>query len=196
MADTAIDTDSDAEVKKPVKEIPVIQDQGFFQHDTGDVYNGYFEAKKKDRSVKMHGTGMYTTAEGEVYTGAWDADRLGANEVATITFIDTSRYEGYIKDWCFAGRGKYFYPDGSVLHCDFVDNCPMGRLMLTDPNGHTWLGKADPGYGWFEPVNHFYDMLEKTREPLKAKRRHKSKELQEATPTVSKMKAKSVVKRA
>lgn len=47
---------SETEIKKPVKEVPVVQDQGFFQHDTGDTYDGFFEAKKKDHSVKMHGT--------------------------------------------------------------------------------------------------------------------------------------------
>lgn len=59
MADRT-ETNLNAEVKKPAKEIPVIQDQGFFQHDTGDTYDGYFEAKKKDRSVKMHGRHLLT----------------------------------------------------------------------------------------------------------------------------------------
>lgn len=49
--------------------------------------------------------------------------------------------------------------------------------MLIDPNGHTWLGKANQGYGWFEPINHYYDMLESTHNFVKVKRRHKSKEL-------------------
>lgn len=68
------------------------------------------------------------------------------------------------KEWCFSGRGRYVYPDGSAMFCEFVENSPAGNLVLTDPNGHLWLGKAETGYGWFEPVNHFYHMLEKTRE--------------------------------
>lgn len=52
--DTSIDPESELDVKQ-VKEIPIVQDTGTFKHDTGDVYDGYFEAKKKDRSVKMHG---------------------------------------------------------------------------------------------------------------------------------------------
>lgn len=57
MTDTSEDVDSEAqeEVKKPVKEVPVVQDQGFFVHDTGDTYDGFFEAKKKDKTAKMHG---------------------------------------------------------------------------------------------------------------------------------------------
>lgn len=51
---TEVDSEN-TEAKKPVKEIPVVQDQSFFQHDTGDTYDGFFEAKKKDRVAKMHG---------------------------------------------------------------------------------------------------------------------------------------------
>ncbi|KAI8439538.1 hypothetical protein MSG28_013285 [Choristoneura fumiferana] len=166
MTDTSEDVDSEAqeEVKKPVKEVPVVQDQGFFVHDTGDTYDGFFEAKKKDKTAKMHGPGVYTTAEGDTYSGSWDNDKLGANAEVTVAFTDGSRYEGMFKEWCFSGRGRYVYPDGSAMFCDFVENNPTGNLVLTDPNGHLWLGKAETGYGWFEPVNHFYHMLEKTRE--------------------------------
>lgn len=121
------------------------------------------------------GPGVYTTAEGDIYTGMWENDRLGANEDVTITFTDTSRYEGYFKDWCYSGAGRYLYPDSSVLQCEFVENSPVGGMTLTDPNGHTWLGRAEQGYGWFEPVNHFYTMLEKTRESGRIRRRHKIK---------------------
>ena len=55
MAQNNIDKDSELESAKPVKEIPIIHDQGEFKHETGDTYEGFFEAKKKDRSVKMHG---------------------------------------------------------------------------------------------------------------------------------------------
>lgn len=51
----AEDSISVAEVAKPGKEILVVQDEGFFKHDTGDTYTGFFEAKKKERIVKMHG---------------------------------------------------------------------------------------------------------------------------------------------
>lgn len=126
--------------------------------------------------LKSPGPGVYTTAEGDIYTGMWENDRLGANEEVTITFTDTARFEGLFKDWCFSGPGKYTYPDNSILQCDFVENSPVGNLVLTDPNGHTWLGRAEQGFGWFEPVNHFYTMLEKTRESDKIRRRHKNKD--------------------
>ncbi|XP_061379176.1 uncharacterized protein LOC116771446 [Danaus plexippus] len=170
--DTSIDPESELDVKQ-VKEIPIVQDTGTFKHDTGDVYDGYFEAKKKDRSVKMHGPGIYTTAEGDVYSGMWDADRLGANEEVRISFVEGSTYEGQYKDWSYSGHGKYVYPDDSVLIADFNDNVPVGNLTLVDPNGHIWLGRAEQGFGWFDPVNHFYDMLEKTREN-KVKKHRKS----------------------
>ncbi|XP_045451218.1 phosphatidylinositol 4-phosphate 5-kinase 2-like [Melitaea cinxia] len=165
------DTELVTDTPKPVKEIPVVQDHGSFKHDTGDIYEGFFEAKKKDKSVKMHGPGTYTTAEGDTYFGEWDADRLGVNEDVCIKFTDGSKYVGKIKDWSYSGRGKYFYPDDSVLECDFSENTPVGNLTLTDPNNHKWLGRAEQGYGWFEPVNHFYEYLEKTKESKVKKRR-------------------------
>lgn len=51
---TELDVTEDKK-EKPVKEIPMIRDSGFFEHETGDTYEGEFEAKKKDHSVKMHG---------------------------------------------------------------------------------------------------------------------------------------------
>lgn len=111
----------------------------------------------------MLGPGIYTTAEGDVYSGTWEADRLGVDNV-NVTYADGSRYEGLFKDWSYNGSGKYTYPDGSVLMANFVENTPIHALTLIDPNGHTWLGTAEQGFGWFDPVNHFYDMLEKTRE--------------------------------
>uniref|UniRef100_A0A2A4KBC5 MORN repeat-containing protein 5 n=1 Tax=Heliothis virescens TaxID=7102 RepID=A0A2A4KBC5_HELVI len=175
---TGTPTEADTEdTKKPTKEkeIPVIHDQGFFQHETGDTYDGYFEAKKKDRVVKMHGPGVYTTAEGDSYTGNWEADKFGGNEEVVIAFADGSKYEGTIKEWAYASNSRYTYPDGSVLQGEFIDNCPVGHLTLTDPNGHTWLGTADQGFAWFEPVNHFYEFLETTRDPSnKLKKRHKN----------------------
>ncbi|XP_028041721.1 uncharacterized protein LOC114251593 [Bombyx mandarina] len=164
MTEMSTEWESESEIKKPVKDVPVVQDQGLFKHDTGDTYDGYFEAKKKDRSVKMHGPGVYITAEGDSYKGVWENDRLGANDEVTIHFSDDARYEGQLKDWSFWGPGKYYYPDGSVVRCDFNDNCPVGNMVLSDPNGHVWLGKAELGCGWFGPVNHFYEMLEKTRD--------------------------------
>ncbi|XP_075980711.1 uncharacterized protein LOC142979585 [Anticarsia gemmatalis] len=172
--------ESDADLKaKPVKEILVVQDEGFFKFETGDTYEGSFEAKKKDRYVKMHGQGVYTTAEGDIYTGVWDADRLGGNDEVTITFTDGSIYHGHFKEWCYSGHGQYLYPDGSLLRGEFSENSPVGHHRLIDPNGHIWLGKAEQGYGWFEPVNHFFDMLESMREPSKIRR------LPKVLPTVS-----------
>ncbi|RVE49825.1 hypothetical protein evm_005555 [Chilo suppressalis] len=171
MAVSTTDVASEStEIKKSAKELPVVHDQGFFQHDTGDTYDGYFEAKKKDRVAKMHGPGTYITAEGDTYIGNWDADRLGGNEDVTILYKEGAMFEGGFRDWSYNGRGRYYYPDGSVLKCDFSDNAPVGPLHLTDPNGHVWLGKADQGFGWLKPVNHFYDMLESTRESVKTRK--------------------------
>lgn len=117
--------------------------------------------------------------------GHWEADRFGGtSEEVVITFLDGSRYEGLFRDWCYSNRGKYTYPDGSLLQCEFSENCPVGSLKLTDPNGHIWLGKAEQGYGWFEPVNHFYEFLETTRDQHRLRRRHKNSQ-QEVTASAS-----------
>ncbi|XP_063386907.1 radial spoke head 1 homolog [Cydia fagiglandana] len=149
--------------KKPVKETPVVFDEGVFVHETEDFYEGAFEARKKDRFLKMNGHGVYTTADGVVYTGHWEGDRL-VGEVVTITYADGSKYEGPFKDWAYNGRGKYTYPDGTVLNAEFVENCPVKDMVLTDPNGHVWLGRADVGFGRLGPWNHFYQALERPSE--------------------------------
>lgn len=123
-------------------------------------------------TVTVSGLGVYTTAEGDSYSGNWEADKLTVNGLAIISYNDGSKFEGFIKEWSYTGRGKYTYPDGSVLAGDFVDNCPVGPLVLTDPNGHVWMGVAEQGFGWCEPVNHFYEMLETTQ--VRPKRHHKN----------------------
>lgn len=40
---------------KPLKEVLIIHDDGFFTHFTGDTYDGGFEIKKKDLVPKMLG---------------------------------------------------------------------------------------------------------------------------------------------
>lgn len=55
MAD-ASSTEDNVVSKKPIKEVLVYQDTGTFRHNTGDIYDGAFEIKKKDRSIKMNGT--------------------------------------------------------------------------------------------------------------------------------------------
>ncbi|VVC94013.1 unnamed protein product [Leptidea sinapis] len=170
--------ESDPELKKIAKEVPVVQDHGCFVHDTGDTYEGLFEAKKKDRSVKMHGLGAYKTAEGDIYSGIWEHDRLGFSDIAHVLYTNGAKFEGLLKDWCYSGPGKYIYPDNSVLLCDFADNAPVGKLKLLDPNGHAWLGKSEVGFAWMEASSHYYDMLDKES---KTKRRStKCKDLKES----------------
>lgn len=108
--------------------------------------------------------GIYITAGGETYLGNWDRDKLKPNEVVSISFPDGAKYEGIFKEWCYYGAGKYTYPDGTVMLGNFIDNCPVGGITLYDPNGHKWLGKAEVGFAWLSPVNHYYDMLDKTLE--------------------------------
>ena len=60
---TAATVTTEGEKEKPVKEVPVIYDQAAFLHQTGDTYDGNFEAKKKDHSVRMHGEVPYRLTE-------------------------------------------------------------------------------------------------------------------------------------
>lgn len=63
-----------------------------------------------------------------------------------------------------------------MLECEFLENCPVGKLKLVDPNGHVWLGKAEQGFGWLSPVNHYFEMLEKSRDPSRTKKSKKSEQ--------------------
>lgn len=111
------------------------------------------------------GPGTYRTAEGDTYTGVWDFDKLGDTQDVELRYADGARYDGHLRDWMYHSRGRYQYPDGTTIICEFVDNAPVGSLSLADPNGHEWLGTAEVGHCWFEPVNHFYRLLEKPKRP-------------------------------
>lgn len=136
--------------------------------------------------ISTIGPGTYTTAEGDVYSGTWEADRLVSNEEVSIAFTDGSRYQGMFNNWAYNGQGKYIYPDNSVLTGNFVDNVPVGSLTLIDPNGHKWIGKAEQGYAWLDPVNHFYEMLDHTSRTKDLKKSRRSELL--ARSTMSKIK--------
>lgn len=116
------------------------------------------------------GYGVYTTAEGDSYTAHWENNIIDSKETTIVSFNDGARFEGFLKDFCYSGKGKYTYPDGSVLTGEFSDNCPVGHLVLTDPNGHIWLAKAETGFAWCASVNHFYEMLETTLPKTKRRR--------------------------
>lgn len=134
--------------------------------------------------------GIYLTAGGESYIGNWDRDKINPNEVVTIIFPNGAKYEGIFKEWCYYGAGKYTYPDGTAMLGNFLENCPVGVVTLYDPNGHKWLGKAEAGFAWFTPVNHYYDMLENTSEVHKKGLRSKSSLL---SPSKKQKKAKDKV---
>ncbi|GBP40035.1 hypothetical protein EVAR_19163_1 [Eumeta japonica] len=110
-------------------------------------------------TVLYIGPGVYTTVDGDTYSTEWVEEKLPVNVETTVVYSDGSKYHGYFKDWMYSGKGKYFYPDGSWMECDFFENCPIDNLTFTDPNGHAWLGKADVGFGWLEPSNHYYRYL-------------------------------------
>ncbi|KAI5642088.1 phosphatidylinositol 4-phosphate 5-kinase 2-like [Phthorimaea operculella] len=172
------------------KEVTVIQATGFFKFDTGDTYDGSFEARKRDRSVRMQGQGTYTTNEGDSYTGVWDNDKLGSGgQEVTISYHSGAKYEGFLQDWCYHGKGKYTYPDGSVLECHFDDNCPVGQLELKDPNGHIWYGKAQQGFALFEPTNHYYQMLDSVIDKAEIRRRRRELNLAKQPPLARKAEA-------
>lgn len=85
----------------------------------------------------------------------------------------------------YFGNGVYEYPDGTFIAGEFMENAPINSLTLTDPNGHVWLGTAEVGYCWFEPVNHFYKFLEKQKRP---------RPLQEILPSIPMSKGKAPAK--
>ncbi|KAJ2945695.1 hypothetical protein O0L34_g535 [Tuta absoluta] len=172
--DDAEDMEETRKKKGKEKEVATFQATGLFKFDTGDTYDGSFEARKKDKSVRMHGPGTYTTNEGDSYTGVWENDKLGAGgEEVTIRYHTGAKYEGNMRDWCYHGKGRYKYPDGSVLECDFDYNCPVGLMELTDPNGHHWHAKAEHGFACFEPVNHYYDMLDSVIDKAEIRKRRR-----------------------
>ncbi|GBP40034.1 hypothetical protein EVAR_19162_1 [Eumeta japonica] len=112
----------------------------------------------------VEGKGIYRSAQGDSYSSNWQNNNLPFDEKSYIKYPDGSKYEGHLNNWMYTGKGMYTFPDGSSMECNFEQNCPTGEIVLRDPNGHLWKGKADLGYGWMEPTNHYYNILVKQRE--------------------------------
>lgn len=121
-----------------------IQNVGSFHFWNGDAYEGGFLAAKKTRQIVMEGEGAYTTGDLHVYKGVWENDSM--KEVDNITFPGQTVFSGNVEDMTFQGPGIYNFKENIAIEGQFISNRLVGNLMLTDPNGHKWVGKSTLSY--------------------------------------------------
>lgn len=103
----------------------------------GDVYEGGFFDNMK------HGVGVMKYADGKVYDGTFQCDRMGKG---TMKYVDGSSYWGYwCKDGKRHGRGKFISADGTVYDGEFNKGIMEGHGRLTWPCGKWYLGEFSQG---------------------------------------------------
>eukprot|EP01043_Picozoa_sp_COSAG02_P026052 COSAG02_NODE_1489_length_12365_cov_22.798793_5_plen_1063_part_00 len=102
----------------------------------------------------MHGKGVYTYHNGDVYDGEWREDKPHGKGVVTYAPADDGSTEKYVGDWVegkMHGLGRYEYADGGIYEGEWVDGQMHGRGSLAMPAGDRyegeWVQDAKEGYG-------------------------------------------------
>ena len=95
------------------------------------VYEGQF------REGKACGQGKKVTKNG-TYEGTWDDGKL---VVGKCVMNNGKGYEGEWKDNKFNGKGIKYYPDGSALHGNFLNNIPYGKGKRVLADGTIQFGE-------------------------------------------------------
>ena len=78
-------------------------------------------------------------ADNTLYNGGWSHGRFEGQGVHVIN-AEGERYEGAFHRGRRDGRGRYVYPNGDVLECDWDDDVPDGTGSFTFATGGTVRG--------------------------------------------------------
>ena len=99
----------------------------------GHHYRGGLKAGNQ-----MHGRGIHTAPDGEVYAGDFaDGQRHGEG---SLTFPNGDVYEGDFHFGAMTGRGRLTWSNGDVYEGDFLDGVRQGRGVLERQSGGTYVG--------------------------------------------------------
>ncbi|MGE5702759.1 MAG: MORN repeat-containing protein, partial [Clostridia bacterium] len=114
--------------------------QGTLVWATGGMYIGEFA------NGVRHGQGTYTSATGEKNSGQFRNNLLEGTAVIIMPNGEIRRGEyaagKQVKSYDTAGYKQYTYKDGTVAVGVFQGNTVNGELVLTSPNGMTFVGEG------------------------------------------------------
>ena len=107
------------------------------KYDNGDYYEGNFVGGKKD------GKGVFTKANGYIYTGDFSKNAITGHELAKYT--DGSSYEGEYVNGNREGTGKYTFSSGNIYEGTWKNNLMEGKGVYTYVSGNVYEGQFVKG---------------------------------------------------
>ena len=103
----------------------------------GDKYEGQIFQDQ------MHGTGIFTSSQGYVYTGEF---RYGKpNGRGKLVYDNGDKYEGHFLEDMLHGQGKYNYANGDFYQGEFQNDLPHGQGVHVLANGSIYSGIWEQG---------------------------------------------------
>ena len=128
---TAGEAEAEALSGNPVDE--TLATEGELNWGDGHHYQGGLKAGNQ-----MHGRGIHTAPDGEVYAGDFvDGERHGQGR---LEFPNGDIYSGDFRNNAMTGRGRLTWSNGDVYEGDFVDGVREGRGTLERQSGGTYEG--------------------------------------------------------
>ncbi|XP_044758842.1 uncharacterized protein LOC123316710 [Coccinella septempunctata] len=129
-----------------------------FSYPNGDKYIGEYCAHSSGL-VWKEGIGTYITKDGQSYKGKWYDDKLVDGETVEISFKDGTIYEGPLEKYKYKGAGCLRLPGNIKLILEFVDNKPVGDIILLDNVGRPWYGRSEGDYTLFQQENIYFENI-------------------------------------
>ncbi|KAL3272782.1 hypothetical protein HHI36_014242 [Cryptolaemus montrouzieri] len=133
-----------------------------FTYPNGDKYEGQYCAHISGLLWK-EGSGTYYCQDGQSYQGKWYDDRLVEGDVVKITFKDKSVYEGLLEKYKFKGSACLTVPGDLKLILEFVENKPVGDVILLDNVGRPWFGKSEGDQSILYQENIYFENIPASR---------------------------------
>lgn len=112
---------------------------GFITHTwpNGDKYEGQMLHEQ------MHGRGIFTCAQGYVYTGEFRNGK--PNGLGKLVYDNGDKYEGSFLNDMLHGQGIYSYANGDCYRGEFMNDLPHGHGVYVLANGNIYSGIWENG---------------------------------------------------
>jgi len=96
------------------------------------------------KNNKRHGKGVFTFANGDVYTGKF-AEGLEDDDNATLKYGTGDLYTGSFRAGKRHGRGTYVHANGDRFEGEYKDDQRNGEGILTRASGEVQKGRWENG---------------------------------------------------
>jgi curved DNA-binding protein CbpA len=91
----------------------------------------------------MHGQGMFSFADGSIFTGQFQFDKM--NGIGKMVFANGDIYSGGFYDGHFHGEGKMMFANGDRYMGTFAEDTYHGHGIFISNKGEVFSGQWDHG---------------------------------------------------